>query len=74
MASVFIFWNVSISALSFSEDCCPCLSMRQLVLRYSNLLNDLPSINGRYLEKVSVEGAVNQRKVSPGLSRARFLK
>ena len=42
----------------------------------SNLLNDLPSISGRYPEKVSIEGAVNQRKLSPGLPRirARFLK
>ena len=42
----------------------------------SNLLNDLPYISGRYPEKVSVEGAVNQRKLTPGLSRIRahFLK
>ena len=33
LASVFIFWNVSISTLSFAEDRGPCLSVRQLVLR-----------------------------------------
>ena len=59
----------------------PCPLLKIAVLVYpcdnlcciSNLLNDLPSISGRcYPEKVSVEGAVNQRKLSPGLSRIRL--
>ena len=52
IATVFIVWNVSISALSFAEDRGPCLSVKLCCV--NNLLNDLPSISGRYPEKVTL--------------------
>ena len=54
---LFLYFGMS---LSFAEDCGPCLSMRQLVLR-QQFVNDLPSVSGRcYSEKVTLLETTHQ--------------